>query len=173
MVQYDRGGTSQPVDIATFKVDLGKDAPMDDDTNTNPFKLMTSSLVNFLGRETLSNDQVLKLSNDILTDEDTWNKYFYETGAWYKGASQTACDTYTCKRAEACLVACGFYSDSWQSCNASSNEVTIEVACKIERGESIPVDTSISHQPRMMLVLCCVGRLSILAIGVGVVLLRT
>ena len=78
---------------------------MDDDTNTNPFKLMTSSLVNFLGIETLSNDQVLKLSNDILTDEDTWNKYFYETGAWYKGASQTACDTYTCKRAEACLVA--------------------------------------------------------------------
>ena len=82
---------------------------MDDDTNTNPFKLMTSSLVNFLGIETLSNDQVLKLSNDILTDEDTWNKYFYETGAWYKGASQTACDTYTCKRAEACLVVCGFY----------------------------------------------------------------
>lgn len=82
------------------------------------------------------------MSNDILTDEDTWNKYFYETGAWYKGASQTACDTYTCKRAEACLVACGFYSDSWQSCNASSNDTT-EVACNIERGESIPVDTSI------------------------------
>ena len=70
--------------------------------------------------------------------------------------------TYTCKRAEACLVACGFYSDSWQSCNASSNEVTTEVACKIERGESI-LDTSIPPTENDA---SAVGRLSILAIGV-------
>lgn len=116
IVQYDREGSSYPIDMATFTIDLGRDIiPDNNDVMMNPFNLTFPSLLDYLGMESLTNKEVIKLSNKMLpgsgkTDDVIWNRYFNN---WYKGAPQTACDTLTCQRGEACLVACGFEIDSW------------------------------------------------------------
>ena len=130
IVQYDKEGSSYPIDLATFKVDLGAGVPAN---VANPFNMMFSSLNDYLGMESLTNKEVLKLSNNLLTDEKVWDNYFNKTGAWYKGAPQTACNSLACRRGEACLVACGFSDDAWQSCNSSSYEVATDVACRVEQ----------------------------------------
>ena len=129
IVQFEHGNMYHPIDIATFEVNLSEEIPAD---VTNPFKLRYGpSLVDYLGMESLTNGETLKLANKMLpgsgvTDQDTWDRYFNN---WYKGTPQSQCNTPTCQRGEACLVACGFDNDLWNACNASSSGVTAEAAC--------------------------------------------
>jgi len=112
IVKYDRDGSSLPIDLANYKVDLS--SPINNDT-TNPFNLTFSSILDYLEMESLTNKEVLRLSNKMLPggsdmDEVIWNRYFNN---YYKGVPQTACDNDSCQRAEACLVACGFDDNVW------------------------------------------------------------
>lgn len=115
-------------DMATFSVDLEKDV----DTE-KPFSRIVPSLTEFLGMESLTNKETLELATKLLPggDEEVWDNYF---NSWYKGPAQTQCDSAECQRGEACLMACGFNSDNWNSCNASS--ASIEISCGFVRSDT-------------------------------------
>ncbi|KAL7547445.1 hypothetical protein ACHAWF_010742 [Thalassiosira exigua] len=125
IVKYDRA-TSRPLDMASYFVNLSSEIP---DNATNPFTVTIPSLIAYLGMSNLTNDETLKLADKMMPgtgDEDVWNNYFNH---WYKGVPQTQCNTPSCQRSEACLVACGNSEEVWDKCNASTSEMNVRVAC--------------------------------------------
>mmetsp|Transcript_32464 Transcript_32464/g.58686 ORF Transcript_32464/g.58686 Transcript_32464/m.58686 type:complete len:501 (-) Transcript_32464:272-1774(-) len=130
IVKYDLD-TYQPVDMATYSVNLGEEIPEDE---TNPFNLQIPSLVDYLGMESLTNHAIMKLADNMLDDNEVWNNYFNN---FYKGVTQTACDTAECRRGEVCLVACGFSETTWNSCNSSA-VVPLESACGFDDTSETP-----------------------------------
>jgi len=136
VVKYDSGGSQSPIDMATFSADISTDIPAD---VSNPFTDIISSLIDYLGMSSLTNKETLKLANKMLPGSNdqnqlVWDNYF---NIWYKGVPQTACETETCQRAEACIVGCGFLEDEWQKCN-SSGLTSIEDACGYTKGKGSP-----------------------------------
>lgn len=119
-------------DMATFSIDLEKDV-----NTEKPFSRIVPSLTEFLGMESLTNKATLELSNKLLPggDEQDWDNYF---NSWYKGPAQTQCDSAECQRGEACLVGCGFNSENWKSCNASS--ASIEISCGFDSRSNTPAE---------------------------------
>jgi len=149
IVKYDKDGTSYPTDLASFAVDYANQEMLD---NKNPFEVTVPSLLEYLELESLTNSEVLKLSNKMMpgsgtTDDVIWNRYFNN---WYKGVPQIECDD--CQRGEACLVACGFGdSPEWQSCNASSNGLTTWDACNQQASEADESSASRMESTRFMI----------------------
>jgi sphingomyelin phosphodiesterase acid-like 3 len=137
VVKYDSGGSQSPIDIATFSADVSQNISAA--LVSNPFTDIISSLIDYIGMSSLTNKETLKLANKMLPGSDdqnqgVWENYF---NIWYKGVPQTACETESCQRAEACLVGCGFLEDEWQKCN-SSGLTSIEDACGYTKGKGSP-----------------------------------
>ncbi|KAL7528102.1 hypothetical protein ACHAWF_002437 [Thalassiosira exigua] len=126
---YDKPGiskaTSRPIDMASYFVDLSSGIY---DNATNLFALTVPSLIDYLGIN-LTNYDTLKLADKMMPgsgEADVWNNYFNH---WHKGTPQTQCNTTSCQRGEACLVACGYSEEAWSKCNASTSEMDVRVAC--------------------------------------------
>ncbi|KAL7550574.1 hypothetical protein ACHAWF_013789 [Thalassiosira exigua] len=139
VVKYDRGGMFHPTDIASFTMDLSKqDSGTDPRSVPNPFVLDIPSVVEYLGMDSLTNSETLRLANRMLPGSgdatDVWDRYYNN---WFKGVpqnchSQTIAST-TCQRYQACIVACSDNYGALINCNASvAAGMGIEEGCGLD-----------------------------------------
>ncbi|KAL7538537.1 hypothetical protein ACHAWF_006118 [Thalassiosira exigua] len=179
IVKYDRGATFRPIDIATFEMKMSGGAHPNSNvfsnSNNNAFYLEIPSVVEYLGMDSLTNGETLRLagrmlpssSNETTTNgDDIWDKYY---GTWFQGVMPRRDAGY--RRMSACLVACGDSYDMWDTCNASVAEMDIGVACglgvKLDElaGESNTLSQDTANEG-MQLILsgCAIGMIIVLAV---------
>lgn len=138
LVLFDRNETLRPIDLVTYEVDL---TVHDQSIAANPdsggiWTRMFDNLTSYLNVAGLTNRDTQLLSERLVQNNATFEAYFQ---SWYKGTIQN-CTTDTCRRKEACLVACGFDNTSWQDCINNNQPGTCNLG--------VPVPTSSGGQVR-------------------------
>lgn len=110
IVHYDTE-TKRPVDLSVYKADLSADLV---NGSLQWFELC-SSLLEFLGLESLDNGAVSAWAASLTQDDAKWESWW---NGWYKGTPQKECSG-TCRQGEACVLSDGFLARDFESCNST------------------------------------------------------
>jgi sphingomyelin phosphodiesterase acid-like 3 len=119
IVEYD-DKTKAIVDMSKYFADLKK--AFETKSTELVWNDAVKSVVDLIGMNSFTNEEVLKFAKRALDDKDLWNKYWNE---FTKGRPQETDCTGDCIHQELCVIACGTRREIWYSCVIGYGDCTV------------------------------------------------